>query len=124
MHEPLLSVGDTKKQGNPDKGGKKQERQNVPVQKIHLRNPQDKVGDQKEAKEADKALTQDDGLQANERSLVSELAAEKARKDAKDILLEEAAHILGDEVDLLKTNRKLAERVISEAMRKVQTPQR
>lgn len=84
----------------------------------------DKVGDQKEAKEADKALTQDDGLQANERSLVSELAAEKARKDAKDILLEEAAHILGDEVDLLKTNRKLAERVISEAMRKVQTPQR
>ncbi|MFZ6749808.1 carboxy terminal-processing peptidase [Undibacterium sp. Ren11W] len=78
----------------------------------------DKAGEQKDDKIADKAATQDDGLQANERSLAAELAAEKARKDAKDVLLEEAAHILGDEVDLLKTNHKLAERVINDAMRK------
>ena len=87
-----------------------------------------KNGDQKDdkadAKVADKAATQDDGLQANERSLASELAAEKARKDAKDVLLEEAAHILGDEVDLLKSHHKLAEGVISDAMRKAQPSSR
>jgi carboxyl-terminal processing protease len=87
-----------------------------------------KNGDQKDekadAKVADKAATQDDGLQANERSLASELAAEKARKNAKDILLEEAAYILGDEVDLLKSHHKLAEGVINDAMRKAQPSSR
>jgi carboxyl-terminal processing protease len=87
-----------------------------------------KNGDQKDdkadAKVADKAATQDDGLQANERSLASELAAEKARKDAKDVLLEEAAHILGDEVNLLKSHHKLAEGVINDAMRKAQPSSR
>jgi carboxyl-terminal processing protease len=54
----------------------------------------------------------DDGLQANERNLTIELAAEKAAKDAKDVLLNEAVHILSDEVDLLKTNTRLAARVL------------
>lgn len=45
---------------------------------------------------------QDDGLQASERNLVTELAAEKAQKDAKDVLLVEAVHILGNEAGLLK----------------------
>lgn len=67
---------------------------------------------------AGKPATQDDGLQANERSLSAELAAEKARKEAKDILLDEAAHILGDAVDLVKVNRKLADQVISNFTRK------
>jgi len=49
---------------------------------------------------------EDDGLQANERTLTAELTAEKARKNAKDILLNEAVHILGDEIGLLKTNTK------------------
>ena len=66
----------------------------------------------------EKPASQDDGLQANERSLSSELAAEKARKDAKDVLLDEAAYILGDAVDLLKSNRKLAERAISSFTKK------
>ena len=35
---------------------------------------------------------QDDGLQFDERDLKAELAAEKAAKDAKDILLQEAAN--------------------------------
>jgi carboxyl-terminal processing protease len=46
--------------------------------------------------------TKDDGLQAGERDLVSELAAEKARKNDKDVFLIEAANILGDEVALRK----------------------
>lgn len=44
----------------------------------------------------------DDGLQENERTLASELAAEAERKGSKDVLLAEAVNILGDEVDLLK----------------------
>jgi carboxyl-terminal processing protease len=46
----------------------------------------------------------DDGLLANERSLSNELAAEKARKAARDVLLEESAHILSDMVSLLRVN--------------------
>ncbi|CAN7701771.1 carboxy terminal-processing peptidase [Rhizobium rhizogenes] len=42
----------------------------------------------------------DDGLQANERSLSADIAIEKARKNAKDVLLNEAASILADEADL------------------------
>ncbi len=42
----------------------------------------------------------DDGLQADERSLSADLAIENARKKAKDVLLDEAAAILADEVDL------------------------
>ncbi len=64
----------------------------------------------------DKSDQQDDGLQANERNLTADLAAEKARKDAKDVILNEAANVLGDEVDLLKTNRKLAARVLPGAV--------
>lgn len=50
----------------------------------------------------------DDGLQANERTLANELAAEKARKNAKDVLLIEAAHILSDEIRLLKSGAEFA----------------
>ncbi|MES2102600.1 MAG: carboxy terminal-processing peptidase [Pseudomonadota bacterium] len=64
----------------------------------------------------DKSDQQDDGLQANERNLTADLAAEKARKDAKDVILNEAANVLGDEVDLLKTNHKLAARVLPGAV--------
>jgi carboxyl-terminal processing protease len=54
----------------------------------------------------------DDGLQGDERSLASELEAEKAAKNAKDVLLNEAVHILADEVALLKTDTRLASRVL------------
>ncbi|KAA1183749.1 tail-specific protease [Rhizobium tropici] len=43
---------------------------------------------------------EDDGLQANERSLSADIAIEKARKNAKDVLLNEAAAILADQGDL------------------------
>jgi carboxyl-terminal processing protease len=52
----------------------------------------------------------DDGLQAGERNLANLLAAEKVRKNAKDILLNEAVHILSDEVSVLKTDARLAAR--------------
>ncbi|XYJ08803.1 carboxy terminal-processing peptidase [Telluria sp. B2] len=55
---------------------------------------------------------QDDGLQADERALSAELAAEKAAKDAKDVLLQEAAHILADEAGMLKTDTRMASRVM------------
>jgi carboxyl-terminal processing protease len=71
----------------------------------------EKQAGNKERAKARNAL-RDDGLQANERNLTVELAAEKAQKDAKDVLLDEAVHILSDEVDLLKTDTRLAARVL------------
>ena len=41
----------------------------------------------------------------------AELAAEKARKNDKDVLLIEAARIMGDQVDLLKPGVNLAARM-------------
>ncbi len=58
------------------------------------------------------AARQDDGLQADERNLAAELAAEKAAKNAKDVLLQEAAHILSDEAAMLKTDVRMASRVM------------
>ncbi len=55
---------------------------------------------------------QDDGLQSNERNLDADLAIEKANKNAKDVLLNEAVHILSDEVGLLKANPKLAASIL------------
>ncbi|MFL6657665.1 MAG: carboxy terminal-processing peptidase [Massilia sp.] len=55
---------------------------------------------------------QDDGLQADERNLQTELAAEKAAKDAKDIMLNEAANILSDAVTMVKTDTRLASRLM------------
>jgi len=50
---------------------------------------------------------QDDGMLSSERTLSDELAIEKANKDTKDILLDEAAHIVSDEAVLLKTDSGL-----------------
>jgi carboxyl-terminal processing protease len=58
------------------------------------------------------ASTADDGLQANERNLDADLALENNKKNAKDVLLTEAAHILSDEVALLKVDAKLAASVL------------
>ena len=58
------------------------------------------------------SLRPDDGLQPGERSLQSDLAQEKAAKNAKDPELDETAHILADEVDLIRGNTKLAAEVL------------
>jgi carboxyl-terminal processing protease len=68
--------------------------------------------DKKASKGAGNAALQDDGLQPNERNIVADLAIEKARKSTKDVFLNEAVHILSDEVGLLKTNARLAASVL------------
>ena len=64
--------------------------------------------------------TSDDGLQADERNLKSDLAAEAKRKQAKDVLLQEAARIVSDEVTLIKNDTQLAERVLPHSPNKVE----
>ena len=58
--------------------------------------------------------SRDDGLQPEERNLVSELAAEKERKNAKDFFLLEAARILGDEAGLSKSRPAVAAQIKQE----------
>ncbi len=58
---------------------------------------------------------QDDGLQSDERNLAKEISDEKARKNAKDVWLDEAVHILSDEVGLLKPGARFATRVKSDS---------
>jgi carboxyl-terminal processing protease len=48
-------------------------------------------------------VIQDDGMLANERELSADLAIEEANKNNKDVLLNEAVHILSDEVGLEKS---------------------
>jgi len=63
-------------------------------------------------KPVDRAL--DDGLQADERPLTAAAGEADEDKDAKpDFLLKEAARILTDAIDLVSTDRRLAERVKS-----------
>ena len=61
---------------------------------------------------AARSAMRDDGLQGDERALSAEIAAEKAAKDAKDVLLQEAAHILADEAGMLKTDTRMASRTM------------
>ena len=56
------------------------------------------------------SLRRDDGLQAGERKLSTELAAEKVRKNANDIFLNEAVQILSDQVGVLSTGGRVAAR--------------
>ena len=54
----------------------------------------------------------DDGLNANERSLKSELKQENDAKKAKDVALDESAHVLFDEVGAIDANPQLAAEVL------------
>ncbi|MBB3227740.1 carboxyl-terminal processing protease [Luteibacter sp. Sphag1AF] len=65
----------------------------------------------------------DDGLNPNERSLKSELKSEDAAKKAKDTPLDEAAHIVGDEVGMLKADSKLAATVLPYGGKKIDMAQ-
>ena len=68
------------------------------------------------------ALRTDDGLQGDERALSAELDAETAAKSAKDVLLNEAARILADEVALIKADTRLASKVLPYAADVKATP--
>ena len=56
---------------------------------------------------AESHMLQDDGMLPSERKLSADKAIENANKSAKDILLNEAAHVVSDEVGLLKANSRL-----------------
>lgn len=58
------------------------------------------------------SLQPDDGLTPGERSVKTSVAREKAAKQAKDIELEEAAHIMADEVSMLRHDTRLADVVL------------
>lgn len=60
-----------------------------------------------EIKPGTEPTLQDDGLQADERNLANELASEKSRKNAKDVLLNESVHIICDEAGMLKISAKV-----------------
>ncbi len=58
------------------------------------------------------SLEPDDGLTPGERSVKQSVAREKAARQAKDIELEEAAHIMADEVTMLGKDLQLAHEVL------------
>jgi carboxyl-terminal processing protease len=60
----------------------------------------------------DVAANGDDGLQPDERDISSDIKREKEAKSKRDVVLDEAAHILADEVGLIRTDTKLAARVL------------
>jgi carboxyl-terminal processing protease len=66
-----------------------------------------KQADQASAAASSHAL-QDDGMLSSERNPSADLAIENANKNVKDILLNEAAHIVSDEAGLLKNDSRLA----------------
>lgn len=62
---------------------------------------------------ANDAANADDGLQADERNIAAEAEREEKSKDeGPDVLAREAAHVLADAIDLLRTDRALAARVL------------
>jgi carboxyl-terminal processing protease len=99
----LISLNETDRR----KEREVQEARMLSREKVSETDKDGKATDKKAVK-ANNAAFEDDGLQANERNLSADLAIEKARKNAKDVLLNEAVHILSDEVGLLKANAKLA----------------
>ena len=58
------------------------------------------------------SLEPDDGLTPGERNVKKSVAREKAAKQAKDIELDEAAHIMADEVAMLTRNPALGREVL------------
>jgi len=71
-----------------------------------------KAIDGSDAALADESSSLDDGLNANERSLKSELKQEKEAKKAKDVQLNETAHILFDAIGMIKADPQLASEVL------------
>jgi len=80
------------------------------AQEARLRSREDRKDASAQKDPVKSTARQDDGLQANERNLANELAAEKTRKEAEDFVLNEAVNILGDQMEVLKTGGALAAR--------------
>jgi carboxyl-terminal processing protease len=95
----LISLNEAERR----KERKAQEAREQSREKNRGKNESDKAS----AKATGHAL-QDDGMLFGERNLSDDLAIENANKNAKDIFLNEAVHILSDEVELLKADSRLA----------------
>jgi len=91
----LLSLNESERRSEKER----QEARLKAREKLNGRSSRDKL-----------AALQDDGLQSGERSLAADLAAEKARKDSKDVLLTEAARIVADNADLSARRTQVAMR--------------
>ncbi|SFB32672.1 carboxyl-terminal processing protease [Rhizobium sp. NFR07] len=72
----------------------------ISLNETDRRNEQAALAKRLKARNDAGAPSDDDGLQANERSLSADLAIENARKNAKDVLQNEAASIVADEINL------------------------
>ena len=74
--------------------------------------PRSVVSAEDESDPVSAPAVEDDGLQADERSISKDLAREEKRKAKPDIVLNEVARILSDEIDLIRNDTKLAARVL------------
>ena len=84
------------------------EKRTISLNETQRRNEMTALASRLKAREqADDGVlrNEDDGLQANERSLSANLAIENARKNAKDVLRDEAVAIVADDVDLSQAAR-------------------
>jgi carboxyl-terminal processing protease len=86
-------------------------RRELAAQEARLASRESKREAGKETAQGAAIPLRDDGLQPGERNLVTELAAQKARENATDVLLIEAVRVLGDAVRLLQPGAGLAARV-------------
>ncbi|MDR2195052.1 MAG: carboxy terminal-processing peptidase [Gallionellaceae bacterium] len=78
-----------------------------------LKSRQNDVAQQGAEASSHDFVFRDDGLSSSERDLDADIALEKARKDAKDVLLNESANIVSDEAELLKVDPGLAQKVMA-----------
>jgi carboxyl-terminal processing protease len=78
------------------------------VQKAFRKRHQKINGDKTDTEE----VTLDDGLTPGERSITDQIKQEKEADKATDEMLDEAAHIVSDEVGLIHTDTKLATQVL------------
>ncbi|MGX5666615.1 carboxy terminal-processing peptidase [Rhizobium daejeonense] len=79
------------------------EKRTISLNETERRNELKAVTDRLKARTQegdDPAGRPDDGLQADERGLMADIAMEKARENAKDVLRNEAVSIVADEADL------------------------
>ena len=83
------------------------ERKQLDAQDAQFKARREALGDRSASN-----IRPDDGLQAGERSLQSDLASEKAAKNALDPELDETANILANEVVLIRGDTKLATQVL------------
>jgi carboxyl-terminal processing protease len=86
------------------------------AQRKHIEAMEKAFRKRHKAIEGDKSDTDevllDDGLTMGERSITEQVKQQKAAEKATDVMLDEAAHIVADEVGMIRGNTKLAARVL------------